>query len=123
MRYGHIGSFLVKWLGTVAAVLFVGLFFPLFGVMNLLQAVLLGTVITIVGYVADLFLPRMTNQIVAISSDFAMATLVVYLANFLFPGLRVTWTFAIITGFIVAGVEIFFHAKFVESTGKRETSP
>ncbi|MFC4766943.1 DUF2512 family protein [Effusibacillus consociatus] len=113
MRYGLITSFLIKWLGTVAAVLFIGLFFPLYGVMNLFHAVLLGTVITIVGFVADRVIPTISNHIVAVFSDFLMAAVITYLGNFILPGMRVTWTFAVITGLLVAGVEIFFHAKFL----------
>lgn len=115
LRYGMITSFLVKWLGSVAAVLFIGMFFPLYGVMNLLHVILLGTVITIVGFLADLVIPRASNHIVAVVSDFVMASLIMYLANYIMPGVRITWTFAIITGLLVAGVEIFYHAKFVST--------
>lgn len=113
MRYGFAASFAVKWLGTVASVLFVGLFFPLYGIMNWVHMLLLGTVITLLGYLADLAIPRAVNHIAAIFADFALAALVAYLGNYLLPGMRVTWTFATILGLLVAGVEIFYHAKFI----------
>ena len=108
-------AFLVKLLSTFAAVYFIALFFPLLGTMNFVHALVIGLEITVIGLIADLILPRALNNIVAVGADFGMAALLTYWGNWYLPGMAVTGTFAILVGLLVAGVEIFFHARFVRT--------
>ncbi|BCJ88093.1 DUF2512 family protein [Effusibacillus dendaii] len=119
MRYGMITSFLIKWVAVTAAVWFTSLFFPLHGTMNFGHVLLIGTVISIIGYISDLVISPAANQMVAIVADFVLAALIAYMGNYLLFGMNVTWTFAVILGLIVAGVEIFYHAKFVTAVNRR----
>jgi hypothetical protein len=83
--------------------------------MDFWHAILVGLMIAIVGYLADLVIPRAINYIVAVMGDFVLATLVVYMGN-IFPGMTVSWTFAIMCGLLIAAVETFYHIGFVRKT-------
>lgn len=119
----HLIAFLVKWGAMVAALYLIAVFWPLWGTMNLWHALVLGTLISAIGYAADLVVPRAVNNIVAVFLDFGMATLVTYLGNFFLPGLYVSWTFALLVGFLVAGVEIFYHPQFIRKSNEPVQEP
>ncbi|MGB8955037.1 MAG: DUF2512 family protein [Tumebacillaceae bacterium] len=110
-----VRAFVVKFLSSLAAVYFIALFFPLLGSMNFLHALLIALEFTVIGVVADLIVPRAVNNIVAVAGDFAIAALLTYWGNYYLPGMNVSGTFAILVGMLVAGVEIFFHARFVRT--------
>jgi hypothetical protein len=110
------GAFVLKLLATFAAVYFVALFFPLLGSVNIVHAMLLSIAITVLGFVTDLIVPRAVNNIVAVMMDFGLAALVTFLLQSMLPGMRVSDTFAIFVGLLVAGVEIFIHNLFFQST-------
>lgn len=111
----HITAFIVKLVSTIAALYTVALFYPLYGDMNFWHAVILGLIIAVIGYIADLIIPRAINNIVATFADFVLATLVVYFGN-IFWGMDVSWTFAIMCGLLIAGIELFYHYQFVRKT-------
>ncbi|HEU4963749.1 MAG TPA: DUF2512 family protein, partial [Bacilli bacterium] len=107
------------------ALYFIALFWPLWGDMNFLHALVLGVIISVIGYLTDLVVPRAMNNIVAVFLDFALATLVVYLGNYFLPGYYASWTFSLIVGFLVAGVEMFYHPQFIRKSNEpvREDDP
>lgn len=109
----HLLAFVVKLGSTIVAMYFIALFFPLWGKMNFLHALLLGLIVAVLGYVIDLIIPRAINSIVAVAVDLLMATLIVYAGNYFLSGMSVSWTFAWFVGLLVAGFEIFYHAMFV----------
>lgn len=111
----HLIAFIVKLGSTIVALYVVATFYPLYGHMHFLHAVILGLIIAVVGYIADLIIPRALNYIVAVFADFGLATLVVYMGNVLL-GMEVSWTFAIMCGLLIAGVEFFYHFQFVRKT-------
>ncbi|MCX7570747.1 DUF2512 family protein [Tumebacillus sp. DT12] len=114
----HLIAFLVKFGATVASIYFIALFYPVWGHMHFGHALILGLVIAVVGYLADLIIPRAVNYIVAVAFDLVTAVLIVGFGNVLFPGMSVSWTFAWFVGLLVAGVEIFYHYQFVRKSNE-----
>lgn len=111
----HVVAFLVKFGATAAALYVIALFWPLLGSMTFLHAVVLGLVIAVLGYVSDLIIPRAVNNIVAVMLDFILAAAVVWLGSIFLPGMAATDSFIIICALLIAGVEMFYHAKFVRT--------
>lgn len=109
----HVTAFLVKLVATIAAMYFVALFFPLWGTMTFWHTVVLGLFVSIIGYITDLYIPQAFNSIAAVYVDFAVTLIVTYFGNFALWGMSVSWTFALFVALLVAGVEIFYHFKFV----------
>ncbi len=114
----HLLAFAVKLVSTVAAIAFVALFFPLWGTMNFFHSLILGLIVAVIGYVSDLIIPRVINQIVAVAFDLVVTTLVIYAGNYFLPGMSVSWTFAWFVGILVAGIEIFYHFQFVKKANE-----
>lgn len=119
----HLLAFVVKLGSMIAAVYFIALFFPLWGQANLFHAVMLGLIIAVLGYAADLIIPRAVNQIVAVAVDLVLAALVVFAGNYFLPGMNVSWTFAWFVGLLVAGIEIFYHFQFVRKSNEPVGEP
>jgi hypothetical protein len=111
-----VTAFLVKLVLTIAAILVIAAFYPLYGTLNLMHAIVLGLIISILGYIADLFTPRAVNNIVATAVDLVMATLIVYFGNWMFWGVYVSWTFSWFCGILIAAIEMFYHLQFVRKS-------
>lgn len=109
----HISAFLIKWVAIFASILFVGVFLPLTVTMNWVQAFILSLIISILGYIGDWFVIPAMNSIVALFLDFAMTLLVVRAGHWIFSGVNISWTFAVLTAILVTVVEIFYHTKVI----------
>ncbi len=102
----HLTAFAVKGLVTLGALWFI---LPSFAQITGSHVLLITLAVGVIGYIADLTVLPVGGNLVATASDFLTATGIIWLAQFIIPGMAIPFSAALIAGLAVAGFEWLFH--------------
>lgn len=102
----HIASLAVKGLVTLGVLWFI---LPSFARVTGSHVLYITLVLGVIGYLVDLTLLPAGGNLVATVADFLTATGVIWLTQFVLPGMAIPFSAALIAGLAVAGFEWFFH--------------
>jgi hypothetical protein len=106
---GQVRMWLWRAFSAFGSIWFITVFFPLYGTLRLGQVLGVAAMLAGLGYVTDRILLSRWNRLVATLFDFFFAWAAVYGLPFVFPGARVTATFALLCGWAFAFTELLVH--------------
>jgi uncharacterized membrane protein len=110
----HVSSLLIKFI-IVALVIAVVL--NTLTTITLAETMLISAAVTIIAYIiGDLLILPTTNNTVATFADVGLSLLIIYMFNFIWNTIRISFIHALITAAVIGVGEWFFH-KYVVTSG------
>jgi hypothetical protein len=111
----NLTAIALKWFGVWLILGLFGLFFgPTPG-----KAAVTALVVAVVSWLADRGLPFRVQGVTRWAIDSGLATLTIYLGQFLWPGPGLTFIEALLAGFVVGAIEIPLHFYLAARFGLR----
>lgn len=114
-------GFILKLIGCPLLVYIADLFIPGVRYANIVQIILVGVIIAIVGHLMEVLLLRSTTITMSTILDFLAAFAIVYLSQFFLPGAAITFAGALLTALIIAIAEYAQHL-YLTKTHKTQKS-
>lgn len=114
-------NLLIKLIVSAALLILSDLLFAEIYFASFYQVIVIGILLAIVGHTTELFILRRGTLWISTVVDFAVTTLMVYIASQLLPGVRITFIGALYAASFIAIAEYFVHRWliFTERTKKR----
>ncbi len=100
---GHI----LRFIASAIVLMFLGFLLPGFSALTFGQALIAAAVITALGYLIQAMLGKNVSPYGRGIVGFLVSAIVIYAAQFLVPGLRVTILGALLAAFVVGIVDLF----------------
>ncbi|WP_085524632.1 DUF2512 family protein [Tuberibacillus sp. Marseille-P3662] len=104
------------------AVILSGWIFPNVDFANLLQPIVLGLIVAVVGHLMEVMMLTEDTVWTSTIADFVAATVIVYFGAWLFDVIEVTFFGAVLTA-VVLGIGEHIQHRWLTNSGRTEKSP
>ncbi len=98
---------IIRFIVSALVLMFVGFLIPGFGVAGFTSALLAAVVIAILGYIVESLLGRNISPQSRGLVGFVTAAVVIYLAQYLVPGLQVSIIGSMLAAFVIGIIDAF----------------
>ncbi|MDI3281040.1 MAG: phage holin family protein [Bacillota bacterium] len=100
---GHV----LRFIASAVVLMFIGYLLPGFKALTFFQALIAAAVITVLGYLIQAILGRNVSPYSRGIVGFLVSAVVIYAAQFLVPGMRVSVIGALLAAFVIGIVDLF----------------
>lgn len=100
---GHV----LRFIASAVVLMFIGYLLPGFKALTFFQALIAAAVITVLGYLIQAILGKNVSPYSRGIVGFLVSAVVIYAAQFLVPGMRVSIIGALLAAFVIGIVDLF----------------
>ncbi|MGE5509114.1 MAG: phage holin family protein [Chitinophagales bacterium] len=97
----------LRFLASVLVLMFLGYLLPGFKALTFVQAILAAAVITVLGYLIQAMMGRSVSPYGRGIVGFIVSAIVIYVSQFLVPGMRVSIVGALLAALVIGVVDLF----------------
>lgn len=111
----HLVNLLIKWVSAAFILLLFGLVYG----PTPTQALVIAAVVAVVGWLSDRLLPFRHQGISRWALDSGITAVAIWVGQFLWPGVGIGFSLAVIAGFVIGSIEIPLHVWLASRFGVR----